>query len=392
MQTFPVAAQLICSLLTESNSRRAVHRGYFCQLLQLYQDWHHRDTSNNYILIRRGLLLCLKHVTNVRSGRESFLLIHGMEMLFRTTQGSLFSKNLDPIVNTVTQILRKTYPKMPFPSAEINSSYSFPIPGKTESSLSRPEDYFDEDTEEEIEKDCDNEDAENKEEDDDLEKDINKLLSRPELDRPELELNQYMVMCPELQYNFQENELEPNDELNSVDIPGTLTSSCLHVIPCAASLKCQHKCREGDQNIEEEKQIQRTLERPVYREERKQKPQEPEKRTLGESETSFRKGMISSKGHATQEGLRNRQTPQFQHLNSCGPGCQEGTEASEVVTKLLERHPGNIPFHKPKLFMARANCTRSIPEYRVLAFPDLWGHQPPPYSQPLQQRTCGIQK
>ncbi|ETE73574.1 Cytosolic carboxypeptidase 4, partial [Ophiophagus hannah] len=381
----------------KSNSRRAVHRGYFCQLLRLYQDWHHRDTSNNYILIRRGLLLCLKHVTNVRSGRESFLLIHGMEMLFRTTQGSLFSKNLDPIVNTVTQILRKTYPKMPFPSAEISSSYSFPIPGKTESSLSRPEgkwfqNYFDEDTEEEIEKDCDNEEAENKEEDDDLEKDINKLLSRPELDRPESELNQYMVMCPELQYNFQENELEPNDELNSVDIPGTLTSSCLHVIPHAAFLKCQHKCREGDQSIEEEKQIQRTLERPVYREERKQKPQEPEKRTLGESETSFRKGTISSKGHATQEGLRNRQTSQFQHLNSCGPGCQEGTEASEVVTKLLERHPGNIPFHKPKLFMARANCTRSIPEYRVLAFPDLWGHQPPPYSQPLQQRRCGIQK
>uniref|UniRef100_A0A670Y683 AGBL carboxypeptidase 1 n=1 Tax=Pseudonaja textilis TaxID=8673 RepID=A0A670Y683_PSETE len=339
---------------TTTTSRRAVHRGYFCQLLRLYQDWHHRDTSNNYILIRRGLLLCLKHVTNVRSGRESFLLIHGMEILFRTTQ------NLDPIVNTVTQILRKTYPKMPFPSAEISSSYSFPIPGKTESSLCRPEDYLDEDTEEEIEKDCDNEN------DDDLEKDINKLLSRPELDRPELELNQYMVMCPELQYNFQVRSFLPNDELNSVDIPGILTSSCLHVIPCAASLKCQHKCREGDQSIEEKKQIQRTLDRPVYREERKQKLHEPEKRTLGESETSYRKGMISSKGH--------------------------GTEASEVVTKLLERHPGNISFHKPKLFMARANCTRSVPEYRVLAFPDLWGHQPPPHSQPLQQRKCGIQK
>lgn len=264
--------------------------------------------------------------------------------------------------------------------------------------------------------------------DDDLEKDINKLLSRPELDRPESELNQYMVMCPELQYNiqvrsflgfdfpvhpesccmrwsimvgclfssdFKENELEPNDELKSMDIPGTLTGSCLRVIPCASSLKCQCKCRGGDQSTEEEKQIQKTLERPVHREERKQKPQEPEKRTLDESEplaTSFRKGTISSKGHRAQERLRNRQTSQFQHMNSCALGCQEGTEASEVVTKLLERHPGNIPFHKPSLFMARANRTRSIPDYRALAFPDLWGHQPPPYSQPLQQRRCGIQK
>ncbi|XP_058012531.1 cytosolic carboxypeptidase 4 [Ahaetulla prasina] len=395
--TTRAAVEALAALLkSKSNSRRAVHRGYVCQLLRLYQDWHHRDNSNNYILIRRGLLLCLKHVTNVRSGRESFLFVHGMEMLFRTTQGSLFNKNLDPIVNTVTQILRKTYPKMPFPSATISSSYSFPIPGKTESSLPRPEDYFDEDTEEEIEKDCENEDAENKEDDDDLEKDINKLLSRPELDRPESELNQYMVMCPELQYNIQENELEPNNELNSVDIPGTLTSSCLCVIPWATSLKCQRKCnREGDQSIKEEKQTQRTLEKPVHREERKQKPQEPEKIMLGEAEplvTSFRKDTISSKGHRVQERLQNRQTSHFQHMNSCASGCQEGEEASEVVTKLLERHPGNIPFHKPRLFMARANCTRSIPDYRVLAFPDLWGHQPPPYSQPLQQRRGGIQK
>ncbi|KAM3828309.1 cytosolic carboxypeptidase 4 [Vipera latastei] len=391
--TTRAAVEALAALLkSKSNSRRAVHRGYVCQLLRLYQDWHHRDTSNNYILIRRGLLLCLKHVTNVRSGRESFLLVHGMEILFRTTQGSLFSKTLDPIVNTVTQILRKTYPKMPFPSAAISSSYSFPIPGKTELSLPRPEDYFDEDAEEGTEKDCENEDAENKEEDDDLEKDINKLLSRPELDRPESELNQYTVMCPELQYNFQEKEMEHKDELNLVDIPGTLTSSCLRVIPCAISLTCQLKRREGDQSIEEEKQIQRTLERPVHREGKNQKPQEPGKRTFGESKPSFRKGTISSKGHTAQEGLQNRQTSQFQHMNSCGPGCQERIETSEMVTKVLEKHPGNIPFHKPRYFMARANCTRSIPDYRVLAFPDLWGHQPPTYSQPLQPRRCGIQK
>ncbi|XP_063170443.1 cytosolic carboxypeptidase 4 [Candoia aspera] len=394
--TTRAAVEALAALLkSKSNSRRAVHRGYVCQLLQLYQDWHHRDTFNNYILIRRGLLLCLKHITNVRSGRESFLLVHGMEILFRTTQGSLFSKDLDPIVNTVTQILRKTYPKTPLPSAAVSSSYSFPIPGRTESSLPRLEDYFDEDAEEDIEKDFDNEDAENKEEDDDLEKDIDKLLSRPELDRPESELKQYKVMCPELQYNFQEKELESEDELSSEDIPGTLTLSCLHVIPCATSLKHLLKCREGDQSIEEEKQTQRASEKTVHREERKEKPQELGKRTLGESEplvTSFREGTLSSKGHIAQEELQNRQMSQSQHMKSCRPGCQESMEASEVVTKLLERHPRNIPFHNPWFFMTRASCTRSIPEYRVLAFPDLWGHQPPPYSQPLQQRRCGIQK
>ncbi|KAM6426071.1 cytosolic carboxypeptidase 4 isoform 3-T3 [Liasis olivaceus] len=394
--TTRAAVEALAALLkSKSNSRRAVHRGYVCQLLRLYQDWHHRDTSNNYILIRRGLLLCLKHITNVRSGRESFLLIHGMETLFRTTQGSLFSKHLDPIVNTVAQILRKTYPKMPLPSAAVISSYSFPIPGRTESSLPRPEDYCDEDAEEEIEKDFDNDNVENKEEDDDLEKDIDKLLSRPELDRPESELKQYMIMCPEVQYNFQEKELESEDELSSEDISRTLTCSCFHVIPCAISLKHELKCREGDQSIEEEEQTQRASEKTVHREERNEKPQELGEGILGELEplmTSFKEGIISSKGHTSQDGLQNRQTSQFQHMNSCGPGCQERVGASEVVTKLLERHPGNIPFHNPCFFMARASCTRSIPDYRVLAFPDLWGHQPPPYSQPLQQRRCGIQK
>lgn len=186
--------------------------------------------------------------------------------------------------------------------------------------------------------------------------------------------------------------MERKDELNSADIPGTLTSSCLRVIPCALSPTCQLKRREGGQAIKEEKQIQRTLERPVHREGKHQKPQEPGKRTFGESKPSFRKGTISSKGHTAQEGLQNRQTSQFQHMNSCGPGCQERIETSEMVAKVLEKHPGNIPFHKPRYFMARANCTRSIPDYRVLAFPDLWGHQPPTYSQPLQPRRCGIQK
>lgn len=39
--------------------------------------------------------------------------------------------------------------------------------------------------------------------DDDLETDVNKLRSRPGLDRPEKELAQYEAMCPELSHDFQ---------------------------------------------------------------------------------------------------------------------------------------------------------------------------------------------
>lgn len=73
-------------LLSESNSRRAVNRGYVSGLLRLHQDWHSHDTANSYVLIRRALLLCLKHIANLRSGREAFLAAQGMEILFSTTQ------------------------------------------------------------------------------------------------------------------------------------------------------------------------------------------------------------------------------------------------------------------------------------------------------------------
>lgn len=63
-----------------------MNRGYLGGLLRLYQDWHHNDVSNNYIYIRRGLLLCLKHITNIQLGRETFLGSRGMEILFTSIQ------------------------------------------------------------------------------------------------------------------------------------------------------------------------------------------------------------------------------------------------------------------------------------------------------------------
>ncbi|CAI5792737.1 cytosolic carboxypeptidase 4 [Podarcis lilfordi] len=402
-RTTRAAVEALAALLkSKSNSRRAVNRGYIHKLLRLYQDWHHHDTSNSYVHIRRGLLLCLKHITNVRSGREAFLLARGMETLFQTTQDYLGSKSLDPIVNTVIQILRKTYPKTPLPSATLSSSYSFPIPGATGPSHPKSEDDCEYDVEEEIEKDIENEDVENKEEDDDLETDVEKLMSKPDLDRPESELKQYEAMCPELCCNFLEMESESEDELNSEDVPGILTGSCLHVIPNAVPSKHQPECREKDQITEDGKLPQRASGVPVQSWVKKENPsQELAKVPCDESkplEGFFRDGGIPDKGCATtlhtlpKDILRNRTTSQPQHMNSCRPSCQKTVEASEVVRKLLERHPGNIPFHNPRFYMARAGSTQSIPDYRVLAFPDFWGHQPCPYSQSVQQRRYGIQK
>ncbi|XP_072837978.2 cytosolic carboxypeptidase 4 [Pogona vitticeps] len=388
---------LAALLKSKSNSRRAINRGYVCQLLRLYQDWHRHDTSNSCIPIRRGLLLCLKHLTNVWSGREGFLLARGMESLFATAQDCLISKNLDPIVNTVTQILRKTYPKMVLPPAALSSCYSFPVPGRRDPSPLRLEAHCGNDAEEETEKDTDNEDVDNKEEDDDLETDVDKLMSKPPLDRPEVELEQYVALCPELHCDFLELDSESESEIHSEDAPGTLTRSCLHVIPDAAPSDHQPKGKEKDQIAMGEKLPKRTPRVIAHSHLRKEKPfQEP--RTVVHDESKPLVDSVEEEGTtgathplATQKP-RAKRTSQSQYINSCSPGGQEPVEASEVVKRLLERHPGNIPFHNPSFYMIRAAGTRSIPDYRVLAFPDLWGHLPPPYSQSLQQRRYGIQR
>uniref|UniRef100_A0A8C8BMK7 ATP/GTP binding protein like 1 n=1 Tax=Otus sunia TaxID=257818 RepID=A0A8C8BMK7_9STRI len=341
---------------SESNSRRAVNRGYLGGLLRLYQDWHHNDVSNNYIYIRRGLLLCLKHITNIQLGRETFLGSRGMEILFTSVQDCLSCKNLDPIITTVTQILRKCYPKEPLPVASVRSSYSFQLPGnaKAEPPCEGSEGDYESDGEEEDEKDLDNEDVESKEEDYDLETDVNKLRSRPALDRPEEELRQYEAMCPELFHNFQ------------------VLSQCgfLYLWDQIQGKRISKShCRAG------------------------QRRRSADGISLMKRETLQKQSKISHglvlrplpKDHACYKKM-------FYSEGSINPNPGGRLESSYTLTNLLEKHQGDIPFHSPHFYIARAKCVKSIPDYKDLAFPDFWGHQPPPYSKPMLERKYGVQR
>lgn len=185
----------------------------------------------------------------------------------------------------------------------------------------------------------------------------------------------------------------------SEDVPRTLTRSCLHVIPNAASPKHVPIGREKDKNMKGEKWPERTSKVPASSWVKNQKlSQELGKVVHDESEAL---SCPYNANESLEENCKDilhpllnkgMQTSHAWCMNFCRPSCQDTVGASEVVTKLLDRHPGNIPFHNSHFYMARAACTRSIPDFRVLAFPDFWGHQPLPYSQPLLQRRCGVQK
>lgn len=67
-------------------------------------------------------------------------------------------------------------------------------------------------------------------------------------------------------------------------------------------------------------------------------------------------------------------------------------ESHEAAEKLLHKHPKHIPFHDPHLYMANVMRTRSAVGFKTMAFPDFWGHCPPPTAQPLLDRKLGVQR
>ncbi|XP_039714379.1 cytosolic carboxypeptidase 4 [Pteropus medius] len=394
-----VAAEVLAALLkSRSNSRRAVNRGYVTSLLRLHQDWHSHDTANTYVLIRRALLLCLRHIATLRSGREAFLAAQGMEILFSLTQDRLGDNSLEPVISTALQILRRCHPKRPLPLVTASSANAFPVPGDVASEPPRAlaeEDFEDDSDDEEEDKDSDSEEV--KEEDDDLETDVNKLSCKPGLDRPEGELMQYAAMCPELSCSFEELERNPGGDLN----PDEMQHANHRHIPADAT--SERHCLTRDQSSrgrEREDAVQTSLLSTVkwgrssgHLASRRGHGMNP-----SQSTQSNGPGMDSS-GNETldtqaflKEDAWDMDTISCPKTNASFPNSTRCRGSVEVMDKLLQAHPKHVPFHDPYLYMAKARGTRSVADLKTVAFPDLWGHCPSSSPQPLLERKCGIQR
>ncbi|VFV19782.1 cytosolic carboxypeptidase 4-like [Lynx pardinus] len=406
------ATEVLAALLkSKSNSRRAVNRGYVTSLLRLHQDWHGHDTANTYVLIRRTLLLCLKHIANLRSGREAFLAAQGMEILFSTTQNCLDDGSLEPIVSVVVQILRQCYPKSPLPLVTATSAYAFPVPGSipSEPPCVLTEEDFEDDADEEVDKDSDSEEV--KDQDDDLETDVNKLSSKPGLDRPEEELMQYEAMCLELSCSFEEGNA---DILFSILNPKELKSQSgddlkfeetqyanHHHIPTVASPKWhglnkdQSSWKQGREDM-----VQTSLLSKVKMGRSTMHPASRKGPGMNPCQNMQSNGFgIDSSGKEIpdiQDSLKQDvwdiDVISCPMISASFSNSARPRETDEVIDKLLQTHPKPVPFHDPCLYMAKARRTRSVADFKTMAFPDLWGHRPPPSAQSMLERKCGVQR
>ncbi|XP_066504830.1 cytosolic carboxypeptidase 4, partial [Hoplias malabaricus] len=335
---------LLCS---KENCRLAVDKGYISGLLKLYDEWHLYDSEHEHLHIRQALLHCLHQASNSSLSRSALVSDGGIDLLYRTTQSCLLSKAAECLVEPTVQLMRKCLPKVPLPLPSDRSLYRFPLPGQSvdtwEDDLGLYDDSFEDDSDEEQE----TEELDCRDLEDDLETDVNKLTARPKPDRPLEQLQQYTLLCPELQHNFQELDSDSDPEESSAE--GSLLDG-----------------DSGDKT-------------PGWRRSRVTSRDSP---LLSDLETS-------QENHLDQDGKRYPKAKDFCRLDC--PGRPEDGCGS-VVDKLLEKFGSFMPHHDPRLYIAAAAHTKSIADYSILAFPDFWGHLPPPGPEPMSNRKPHVQR
>lgn len=102
----------------------------------------------------------------------------------------------------------------------------------------------------------------------------------------------------------------------------------------------------------------------------------------------------------------------FQHVPTCGSVLFEGRsvqlgklccsgpdpEEEEVSCsvsigeQVTIEVPDTIQLHDPELYIETVKNTRSVPEYSEVAYPDYFGHIPPPFKEPILDRPYGVQR
>uniref|UniRef100_A0A8C0HSB4 Cytosolic carboxypeptidase 1 n=1 Tax=Buteo japonicus TaxID=224669 RepID=A0A8C0HSB4_9AVES len=392
-----VALDTLAALLkSKTNARRAVDRGYVQVLLTIYVDWHRHDSRHRYMLIRKGVLQCIKSVTNIKLGRKAFIDANGMKILYNTSQV------MDDVVD-------------------------------------ESDDNDDAETESEIETENDD-DRDQHFKNDDIETDINKLKPRQELGRPIEELKIYEQFFPELSENFQECDLvskEPKPFVPDANLCGPI------VVPTA-----------GEEHSAEAKQSMKGVvlkeSNPLLAEEYNRRPaflELPKKDSIKDSslhqqndqrnllpscqclsqdivkgldrislQSSAKNDQYYSTGCVIKKGSKTSLTTlacskPCEHVSPCGSSLFEGSSvqlgklcctgvdseeedsrSSSSGEQVVLEVSDVSPVHDCDLYIEMVKTTKSIPEYSEVAYPDYFGHIPPPFKEPILERPYGVQR
>uniref|UniRef100_A0A7N6A6U9 Cytosolic carboxypeptidase 1 n=1 Tax=Anabas testudineus TaxID=64144 RepID=A0A7N6A6U9_ANATE len=325
-----VALDALGALLkSRTNARRAVDGGHVPVLLALYLDWHRNDTRHRHMLIRKGLLICLRNITNIKLGRKAFIEADGIRILYNTSTECLPVRTLDPLVNTSSLIMRKCFPKNRLPVSTIKSAFHYQLPhipaaGPVAQLYSQPPGEAD------TENDTENEEDEkyHRTVNDDIETDLNKLHPKKSAGRPFEELKVYERFFLELSEDFQ-----------------VTTRSARPIrVPTAQALSPN---------------ATRHIQSPLL---------------LGGIATRRVGG-----GGGSNWG------------SDCGSEGAEDEIGEGAVLEVPDT-ARLLPLHDPDLYVEMVKGTQSVPQYAEVAYPDYFGHVAPTLREPLLERVYGVQR
>uniref|UniRef100_A0A3B4WEU1 Cytosolic carboxypeptidase 1 n=1 Tax=Seriola lalandi dorsalis TaxID=1841481 RepID=A0A3B4WEU1_SERLL len=428
-----VALDALGALLkSKTNARRAVDGKHVPVLLALYLDWHRNDTRHRHMLIRKGLLVCIRNITNIKLGRKAFIEADGMRILYNSSTECLPVRTLDPLINTSSLIMRKCFPKNRLPLPTIKSAFHYQLPhipavGPVAQLYSQPpgvDDVVDEsDDNDETEADTEN-DTENEEDEkdhctnDDIETDLNKLHPKKSPGRPYEELRVYERFFLELSEDFQ------------VSVFWTCRSTRPIVVPTAQSLSPKHvptQSSQEDCNPTKEQHSQPSPSAPAPSPPPPLTPLELDTIQLTKDQDKKKEAHIPSPdGHATlssrppSQGQRIEQ--ELAHVLECvsleeagspllfggittrrvggggsnwGSDCgSEGAEDEGGEGAVLEVPDTALllSLHDPDLYVEMVKGTHSVPQYAEVAYPDYFGHVAPTFRESLLERVYGVQR
>ncbi|XP_053779413.1 cytosolic carboxypeptidase 1 isoform X3 [Desmodus rotundus] len=413
-----VALDTLAALLkSKTNARRAVDRGYVQVLLTIYVDWHRHDSRHRNMLIRKGILQSLKSVTNIKLGRKAFIDANGMKILYNTSQECLAVRTLDPLVNTSSLIMRKCFPKNRLPLPTIKSCFHFqlpviPVAGPVAQLYSLPPEVDDVVDESDDNDDIDLE-AENETENED-----------------------------DLDHNFKDYDLiskEPKPLIFEGKVRGPI------VVPTAGEeaagnsgslrkgvamkAKVSPKGDEGDKKPafmdlakEDMNDNDRTLQQQIG----------DQNRTIS-SVHGFNNDIVKALDRITLQNIPSQTAPgctagmkkdynlpltvvtcpkACPHMATCGNVLFEGrtvqlgklccagveteddedTESTSSVEQASVEVSDGPTLHDSDLYIEIVKNTKSVPEYSEVAYPDYFGHIPPPFKEPILERPYGVQR
>ncbi|KAF3854156.1 hypothetical protein F7725_022211 [Dissostichus mawsoni] len=264
----------------------------------------------------------------------------------------LLSKGLESLVEPSLQLMRKCLPTTPLPLTSDQSAYTFPLPGRAHTV---PDIEPEADMRSEASDDDDDDD-------DDLETDLNKLRFRPDPDRPK-----ELLPHSEPEEGSTASSSSSDDEAVLLNT-SSFGSSRRDRRRSSASWDWSTSSSGSHSETEPDTAAASHLEVCDFHSDSSILSTSPSFRTMGKSPSRSERDELDDEEDAEES--------------------HHGT----MIETLLERHGVCIPHHEPRLYRAAAAKTKSIPGFSILAFPDFWGHLPPPGHEPMAPRKPNVQR